>query len=182
MSKKQKFSKLFKMKPYSRKFYKAQQDFFNLKPNIEVLKTIGMNRKNNYSSMKQYMKMTEVFEFASNDTKYLNAMKERDIKMMSGEYLHERANLYINNYLRALKAMTIDQRIIDYIDENPNIILEGLLPEIDNYYVYLNSNKRTPKGNKYKVNIDEATTFENKIIDTLKDIYKVDFSDVKKEE
>ena len=183
MSKQKSFMKLFNLKHYSKKFYKAQQDFFNLKPNVEVLKQIGINRKTNYEKMKPYMKMTDVFEFASNESRYISGLKERDLKLMSGEYLQSRATTYIKNYLKAIKAMTIDKRIIKYLDENPSIILDGLLPEIDNYYLYISSKKRTSKGINYRVNIDEATHFENQIIDVLKNPpYNVDLSIDKKEE
>lgn len=182
MSKKQSFMKLFQMKPYSRKFYKAQQDFFKLKPNVEGLRQIGINRKNNYENLKSIMRMTEVFEYASNESKYLSALKERDVKLMTGEYLQTRAANYINNYLRAVKAMSIDERIKDYLDENPSIILEGLLPEIDNYYIYISSKNRTQKGNTYRVNIDEATDYENQIIDILRKRYNVDLGITKKED
>lgn len=182
MSKKKSFMKLFQMKPYSKKFYKAQQDFFNLTPNIEGLKQIGINRKTNYEKLKPLMKMTDVFEYATNESNYLTALKERDVKLLSGEYLQTRAANYINNYLKSIKAMTIDDRIKDYLDKNPSIILEGLLPEIDNYYVYISSKSRTSKGRSYRVNTDEATFFENQIIDVLKEHYGVDLGITKKED
>ena len=177
------YLELFNMKPNTKKFYLAQQRFFNLKPNTDVLKQIGKNRKTQYQEYKAYMTMTEVFGVATNESRYLSSLKERDFKMLSGDYLHSRAATYMKNYINSLKAMTINQKIIDYLEKNPTLILEGLLPEIDNYYVYISSTNRTTKGNKYKVNIDEATFFENQIIDILKsDPYNIDLGLDKKED
>lgn len=165
------FSKLNSMKRGTSKFYKANTKFFKVEKNIQGLKAIGARRKSGYEEAKKLMTPSEVWSMASNDAKYINEVKKRDFALLNGDYLGHRANTYISNYLASLKSMTINPKIIEFLEKNPNIILEGLLPEIDNYYVYMKGKGKTKSGNNYVVNLDEATNYENVIKAVIKEFY-----------
>lgn len=169
-----KFSDLMKIKPNTKKMYKASASFFKIEKNIPTLKAIGERRKSGYKEAKKFMTPSEVWTMSMNDAKYINEVKKRDWALQTGDYLGHKASIYTNNYLSSLRAMTIDSRIIYFLEKNPDVILEGLLPEIDDYYVYIKSKSRTKKGISYVVNLDEATNYENTIKAVLKEFYGVE--------
>lgn len=165
------YSKLTQMTPNTRKFKKANEIFFKINRNIDGLKRIGNNRKTGYEEFKKNLLPSQVFTMALNDTKYINEVKKRDFMLLNGDYMRNKSQIYINNYLSSLTYMTIDQDIKDFLSENRDIILEGLLPEIDNYYIYIKSKSRTRGGKAYTVNVDEATKYENVMKAVINEFY-----------
>lgn len=176
MAKKLTFSKVLNSKPNTKQHYRMVSKLLKLKPNPVIMGEIGKRRKENYTNLKGF-KISQIINIVESDTKYLNAIKERDYEILSGAYIKNRANTYINNYINALKAMTIDKRIIDWLERNPNAIIEGTLPEIDNYYKYLKGKGKSKKGKNYIVNLDDADNLEDQLINRINTLYDDTFSE-----
>lgn len=172
MTQKELYNKILGMKKGTKKYYIAVSKYFGIKPDIAVLKTISMYRKSKYQGYKKGRTLSQVWKKAVNDTRYLNELKMRDKKIMSGQYFDYMSNKYVQSYINKLEEYGYDEKIISYLKNNPNIILEGLLPPLNDLYP-----KTIRKGETFHATNPQYEDFVNQVESVIKSRIKEFYGD-----
>lgn len=166
------YNDILSMRKGTKKYYKAVSKYLGITPNVNVLQMISIYRKTKYEGYKKGHTLTEVWQRAVNDTKYLNELKLRDKKIMSGEYFEYMTNKYVQSYLSKLEEYGYDEKILDYLKNNPAIILEGLLPPLKDLYP-----KTIKRGEIFHASKPEYEDFVNQVETSIKTRIKEFYGD-----
>lgn len=164
----ERYNKVKNMKVGTIEYYKEVRKLFGLSRNTEGLKRVREMRKEGlYKKGKTFSQAVRDFE---NGIKYENSIKERDYKILTGQYFEHKTNTYYENYIKALKTMGFGNDVLNYLREHPDIVKSGALPPITVYY--------TPNESKtkhYSLNLDDSEAWELNIKEFLNDAYGANF-------
>lgn len=148
------YQEVKQLQPRTKAYYLKVSEMFNLKLDRVSLNKIRANRKNEaYKEGKTFSQAVKEYEAG---VKYENLAIARAYKIWSGEYFETRMNIYADNYLKALKANNISDDIIEFLRNNSEIIHQGAMPPITDFYV-----QSRGKGKKYTLNIEYSEAFED---------------------
>lgn len=109
-----------------------------------------------------------------NINQYENRLKLRDLEVITGRYANNRDITYKANYIKCLHHYGIPQSVIDVVNRVPAANFKDYFPPLKDYYIYLYYDKKTKKGNKYKIDLGLQDDFLKKILDTLILLGKID--------
>lgn len=154
------------LKPRTVKYYKAVSKMLNMQIDKEALKRVREFRKNEYYKKGRTFSQA-VAEFEKG-IKYENAVIQRAFDIWSGEYLDKRTTQYANNYIEALRRNNIDSDIINFLENNKEIIKMGAMPNITEFYI-----PSRGKGKRYSLNIESSEVWNAELREFLEDAWNM---------
>lgn len=160
------YAEIKKLKPRTVKYFKAVSKMFHIEIDRKGLQKIREQRKN--EAYKTGKKFSDVVQEYNEGIKYENMVMQRTYDIWSGKYFEDKTNQYVNNYIKALKRNNIDSDIVDYLENNAEIIKSGAVPFITDFYI-----PSRGKGKKYSLNIDNSETMNNELREFLEDAWNM---------
>ena len=158
------YARLQNMKPRTMEYYHTVAKMFHVEINKEALKEIREMRYN--ERYKQGKTITQAFIDYKRGIDYENEVVQRAKSIYSGSYVDYRLKTYQDNYILSLISNGVSEDIVNWLDNNREIIDDGGLPLITDFYV-----PRKGHGVRYNLNIDNAENLENELRDILVNAY-----------
>lgn len=166
MSNKDRYIDLSTYRRGTTKYVRAVIKKYNLTSLTDARLTIRKRRNKNEYIVNFKNNITGYFQRAK-DTEYLNSIKIRLSKIITGEYEDSRNATYKQSYIKMLEAYGVDKKLINAI-RNSNISdVQNILPPIKNYYIYISGKRKSSKGKPYRIDINLSDELENGIKESL---------------
>lgn len=166
MSNKNKYIDLSLYKRGTTKYVRAVIKKYNLTSLSKARVTIRKRRNKNEYTINLDNSITGYFQ-RSKDTEYLNSLKIRLSKIITGEYEDTRNSSYKQSYIKMLEVYGVDKKLINAIRNNNITDVQNILPPIKNYYIYISGKRKTSKGKPYRIDINLSDELENGIKESL---------------